>query len=400
MIRALLICSDASRGREVTAALGRLPAFELVRALDDYPSPTDLLRLVGIRKINLVILDVGQVDTGQFSSVKVLAAALDNLTPGFPIITLGDPDSLRLLPELMHLGIRDHLTPPFDATALAEAVGAARQRMEAHPLPTVRAAELYAFLPAKPGVGTTTIAMSASCAAAENLGFRTLLLDCDLAAGPVRFLLKLGNSASLVDAVSHAGNLDADLWGQMIGKWGKLEVLHAGRLDPPPIPDLDGLQRVLSMARDQYEVICADLASSIDPFSVAVMRESRKIFLVTTPEIVPLYLAASRLRRLAELGLEDRVNLLLNRKTTRGLSDNDVADAVGIPVSRTFSNEYTTVRDSILGAAPVSQDSPLGRSILDLARSFTASPEPKPAKRGGKFLEFFHISHAGEHHLV
>ena len=78
----------------------------------------------------------------------------------------------------------------------------------------------------------------------------------------------------------------------MVGHWGRLEVLHAGRLDPPQEMDLEGLQRVLTAARAQYEVICADLASSMDLFSVALMRESRRIFLVTTPEVVPLYLAA------------------------------------------------------------------------------------------------------------
>lgn len=391
MLRALLISSDDARRREVAAALGRIPDLEIVRELTEYPSPSDLLRIVRLRKADLLILGADQPPR-----VKALAATLDNLMPGFPIITIGGPDSLNLLPDLMHLGIRDHLVPPFDGPSLADAVSAARRRLDTHPFATVRSADLYSFLPAKPGVGTSTIALSTSCAAAENLGFRTLLLDCDLAAGAIKFLLKLGNTASLVDALSHAGNLDEDLWTQMVGKRDKLEVLHSGRLDPPPSPDLAGLQRVLSMARDQYDVICADLASSIDPFSTALMRESRRIFLVTTPEVVPLYLAASRLRRLSELGLGDRVSLLLNRKTKKGMSDNDVAESVGIPVSNTFSNEYETVCDSIMEAAPVSQDSPLGQSILNLARSFAPSGDRKPASRGTKFLEFFHVSHAHE----
>jgi len=36
--------------------------------------------------------------------------------------------------------------------------------------------------------------------------------------------------------------------------------------------------------------------------------------MVTTPELVPLYLAEDRLRHLKELGLADKVSLLLNRK--------------------------------------------------------------------------------------
>ncbi|HVO98548.1 MAG TPA: hypothetical protein VMT15_10805 [Bryobacteraceae bacterium] len=386
MLRTLLISPEGARGRELIAAIAKVPEVEVVRALSEYPSENDLLRIVRLRKADLLILDVADL-----ARAKAVASVLDRLMPGFPVITIGGSDSLAVLAELMHVGIRDHLTPPFDGPALAEAIEIARRRLATSPVARVREADIYSFLPAKPGVGTSTIAVSASCAAAENLGLKTLLLDCDLAAGTIKFLLKLGNTASLIDAVAHAGNLDEDLWSQMIGKWEKLEVLHAGLLDPPPEVDLMGLQKVLAMARDQYEVICADLASSIDSFSTAIMRESRRIFLVTTPELVPLHLTSARVRRLTELGLDDRLALLLNRKTRGGLSDQAVADAVGIPVSHTFPNEYVAVNHSIMEASPVTPHTPLGQSILELARSLAPHGESKPASAGRKFLEFFHI---------
>ena len=300
----------------------------------------------------------------------------------------------------MHMGVRDHLTLPVSAAALAEAIESARRRLETHPLARIKLSDLYTFLPAKPGVGTTTIGLSTSCALAEEVGARTLLLDCDLAAGAIQFLLKLGPSASFVDAVNHAGNLDEDLWSQMVGHWGKLEVLHAGRLDPPPALDLDGLQRVLTAARAQYEVICADLPSSMDEFSVALMRESRRIFLVTTPEVVPLYLAASRLRRLKELGLGERVSLLLNRKFSSKLGDDQVSAMVGLPVMYRFSNDYKGVQSSILEAAPVAPETDLGHSILNLAHALAPHLQTKPAHPQRKFLEFFHVQHAGEETLA
>jgi hypothetical protein len=106
---------------------------------------------------------------------------------------------------------------------------------------------------------------------AEALDVKTLLLDCDLAAGTIQFLLKLGSTASLVDALEHAAALDEHLWHQMVGRWGdKLDVLHAGELDTRPGLDVPGIDRVLSMARGQYEVTCADLGSHFDPLSAPV----------------------------------------------------------------------------------------------------------------------------------
>jgi MinD-like ATPase involved in chromosome partitioning or flagellar assembly len=227
-----------------------------------------------------------------------------------------------------------------------------------------------------------------------ELGTRTLLLDCDLAAGTIKFLLKLGNSASIIDTLSHAENLDEDLWLQMVGTREKLDVLHAGELTPPPVIDLTSLQTVLSIARSQYEVICADLPSSLDQLSVALMRESRRIFVVTTPEVVPLHLAGKRVSALQKLGLGDRISVLLNRKTGRkgGLGDAEVANLVGLPVAITFSNDYPGVETAILKASPVSRDSELGESILNLAHSLTQHVGPTESPKRRKFLEFFHIS--------
>ena len=128
------------------------------------------------------------------------------------------------------------------------------------------------------------------------------------------------------------------------------------------------------------------------------MRESRRIFLVTTPEVIPLHFAAERMRSLKKLGLDDRVSLLLNRKTGRrdGLGDAEVARLVGLPIAVTFSNDYDGVGRAIVDASPVIRDTPLGQSILNLAHSLVPHLQPKPSPKQRKFLEFFHVSRSEE----
>ncbi|HLX42466.1 MAG TPA: hypothetical protein VKR43_03490 [Bryobacteraceae bacterium] len=348
-----------------------------------------------MRKLDCLFLEVDD-----FSRAAELLAFLDSSIPGFPVITLGSQKNFDLLPKLMRLGVREHLTSPIEFPALLEAVRSTEQHLKAHPVATPRLSDLYTFLPAKPGVGTSTIAVSVSCAIAEALGVRTLLMDCDLAAGAIQFLLKLGKSASIADALVHSENLDEGLWAQMVGKWEKLEVLHAGDLEPLPNPGMKDLQRVLGLARSQYDVICADVASSFDTFTVAMLRESRRIFLVTTPEIVALHMATERLRRLTELNLGDRVSLLLNRKSHSKFDDGEVARAVGIPVTHCFANDYAGVQSAILDASPIPHKSDLGQSVLDLAHSLAPQAEARPAVHPRKFLEFFHVSHAEDPDIV
>jgi Flp pilus assembly CpaE family ATPase len=164
------------------------------------------------------------------------------------------------------------------------------------------------------------------------------------------------------------------------------------------------LEVVLGFARAQYDTVCADLASSMDPFTVQIMREARRIFLVTTPELVPLYMAADRVRHLKELGLADKVSLLLNRKNPahRGLTDGEVAQLAGLPIAHQFSNDYPGVQGAILEGVPVSQRSSLGQSIMALARSLVpaASGHDAHAAHHRKFLEFFHVPPARDHETV
>jgi len=61
-------------------------------------------------------------------------------------------------------------------------------------------------------------------------------------------------------------------------------------------------------------------------------------------------------------------------------------------VSHTFSNDYDGVGRTILQGGPISHNSPLGESILDLARGLVPERVPRqPTSKSRRFLEFFHV---------
>ncbi len=399
-MRAFLIGPNQTLNRELAAVLSSFPDVQLIRQIEAYPDPDDLMRIIRARRPEVLFLSVDD-----FPRFEVLVAAIDDTLPGLPVISFGAVrDPLDLIPKLMHLGVREYLAAPIAQDQLSRAIAATTAQLSKHPAPMVRLADLNAFLPAKPGVGSSTIAISTSCALAHELNIRTILLDCDLAAGVTKFLLKLGESSSLVNAMEHADSLDEDMWSQMVGNWDGLDILHAGELDPPTTLTSAGLDQVLGLARAQYDTICADLASSMDPFSVQIMREARRILLVTTPELVPLHMAADRLRHLGELGLADKVSLLLNRKNPMrwGLPDGEVERLVGIRISHRFANDYPVVQNAFLEGTPVSYRSSLGQSIMELARSLAPEGPHRdiaPAEHR-KFLQFFHVPSSRAHDVV
>jgi len=399
-MRTIVAVPDQALKNNLMTALAEFPEIEVVRQIALYPEPDDFLRIIRARKPDFVFLSVED-----FPKFQVLAAAIDDRMPGLPVISVArEADPVLVIPKLMHLGVREFLAWPITAGKLGEIIASIAGQLVKHPPPLVRLGDLYAFFPAKPGVGSSTLAVSTSCALADELHVRTLLLDCDLMAGVTKFLLKLGPSSSIVNALEHADTLDEDLWTQMVGHWDGLEVLHAGELAPPAVLTSASLEVVLGFARGLYDTICADLASSLDPFTVQIMHEARRIFMVTTPELVPLYLAADRLKHLKDLGLADKVSLLLNRKNPlhRGLSDIEASQLVGLPIAHKFSNDYLGVQGAILEGVPVPHRSSLGQSIMALARSLApnVSKEHAPPTRPRKFLEFFHVPSARDRETI
>jgi Flp pilus assembly CpaE family ATPase len=395
-MRILAIVPEKALRQELEEQLLSVPSLELTRSLGAFPELDELLRTIRIQKPDFLIASVADL-----SKIEPILANLDDLMPGLPIVGIAAAVDPALAHKLVHLRIREYLETPITRAKLVELAEFLARQLKKHPSPVSRSADLYSFFPAKPGVGTTTIAVGVSCALADEFAARTLLLDCDLAAGIVNFHLKLGNSASIVDALSHGSSLDEDLWRQMVARRDKLEVLHAGGLHlPPPIPS-ENVLNLLAFARAQYEVVCADLPSEIDEFSIEMLRESRRIFLVTTPEVAPLHLAQVRLKAFNDLGLADRVSLILNRKDRwRGhLGSAEVEKAVGIPVAYCIGNDYQTVSDAVINAAAIPSATALGQSILALAQSLLPDParRPIPQHPTRRFLEFFHVPETASH---
>jgi len=399
-MRVLSIVPNDELRRELEAGLKTIPGVQVARSLSAFPDLDELLRGIRVHVPDCLILSVEE-----FSKIEGLLNNVDSQLPGLPMVAVAGEIDEQLVLHLMRLGVRECLVAPITREKLVETVSLLEKQRKKHPTPVSRPADLYSFFPAKPGVGTTTVALSVSCALAEDLSIPTLLMDCDLAAGIVRFHLKLANTTSILDALRHGENLDEDMWRQLVGHWHKLDTLHAGELNAVPHINLEGFPRLLAMARAQYEVVCADLASDLNEFSIELLRESRRIFLVTTPEIAALHLAQVRVKSFTELGVTDRVSLVLNRKDHwhGHLDPAEAAQAVGMPVSYVIGNDYNACTDALVRASGVPTASDIGKSIIQLAQSLSAECSKKPlspADRGHRFLEFFHISQAGDPTMV
>jgi len=153
-----------------------------------------------------------------------------------------------------------------------------------------------------------------------------LLTDFDLNSGMVRFMLKLDNSYCVTDAAEHSLDMDESLWPTMVTTLDKLDVLHAGKLNPDFRVEPTQIRHLMEFMRRNYGALCFDLSGNLERYSLEIMHESKRIFLVCTPEIPSLHLAREKYMYLKQLDLADRgwvqplAGLQLAQDGVRGLA--------------------------------------------------------------------------------
>jgi pilus assembly protein CpaE len=294
----------------------------------------------------------------------------------------------------MRAGVREFLAPPFNRQHVSELSARLSETAEKRPPEVENSDLIFSFLPSKAGVGASTVALNTACALSRLPDMDVLLADFDLNSGMQRFMLKLDTAFSLVDAVEHAAHMDENLWPQLVAAAGKLSVLHAGKMNPGYRIEPAQVRHLLEFVRRNYHAVCIDLSGNMEKYSIEVMHESKRIFLVCTPEIPSLHLAREKYQYLRGLDLGDRVSVLLNREQKRNvISSAQVEKLLGMPVHMSFPNDYVGVHRALTDGRHVDSNSELGKQFSKLARSLADRPAVK-GEAPKKFLEYFSVTPA------
>lgn len=398
MLRSIIICPDLELSESLQANLLDLGHVAVLKAVDKYPHTHELLRMVRTNGPQIIFLSLQQIDR----ALEVIKE-LEQSAPGVQFVAISRTTDPQVLIDVMRVGIREFLSLPFNLQVLADCIGRLREVLDKRPVVMDSTDLLFSFLPSKAGSGTSTLAVNAAMAMSRLHDTKVLLTDLDLNCGMIRFMLKLENEYSIVDAAEHSLAMDENLWPQLVSSMGNLDVLHAGRINPSFRLEGTHVRHLLDFARRNYRAICVDLSGNMEKFSLEIMLESKKIFLVCTPEIPSLHLAREKYLFLKNIELGDRVSVLLNRCTKRNqvISPEQIENLLGMPVTMTFPNDYHGVHTALTAGKQVEANSELGRHFHNLAETMldgktvapgSAAPAAKAKKKG--LLDLFNFKPA------
>ena len=227
MLQCIVICPDQELAARLETAITATGEVSIGRTLHSYPNSIDLVRLVRAQAPQIVFLSFESLDRA-----LELVRFLESEASGLQIIAVHRIMDQKVLRETMRSGVREFVADPFDRQSILDALRTVHDLIQRKP-PTIETTnEIFAFLPSKAGAGTSTLALNVSAAMARRPGMQVLLSDFDLNSGMMRFMLKLQNEYSVIDAAENALRIDEHLWPQLVTSIGMMDVLHAGRINP------------------------------------------------------------------------------------------------------------------------------------------------------------------------
>jgi len=363
MLRTAIIMPDRKRSKQLILALETVGGVAVKRAMEEYPSIGELLRCLRSSVVDVLFLSFEDVQ-----KARDIAKALEIEFPTMQLVGVHGVPNAETLRESMRLGIREPLWEPFEERSIAELLSRLKERVDRYSAQHGIPSQLLCFLPSKPGVGASTIALNVGAALAARPESSTLLADFDLCAGMVRFLLRLNNKSSLTDAIELASELDDQLWPQLVTRRKGLDVLHSGDMKPNHYVAPGRVSELLSFLRRRYKFICADLSGNFERHSLDLLQESTAIFLVCAPELSSLHLAREKMDCLRRLDVAASVSVILNRVPKKSLfSAQQVEEFLGTPISQVLTNDYESVHRSFMAGTIVSRSSLLGKQFTQLA---------------------------------
>ena len=214
------------------------------------------------RSPDILIIDLSGID----NAVSQLHSLAEVCEPGVTVIAVGDRNDVSLYRNVLHAGVSDYIFKPLTPQLLANALTARAHTGDAAPV-AKKLGTMAAFIGARGGVGTTTLAVNLAWYLANRQSRRVALVDLDVQNGDCALALNLTATAGLRDALANPQRVDNTLLERvMIPHGERLFVLSSEE----PLRDevhftADAVETLLSALREQFHHVIVDVPRTPSP---------------------------------------------------------------------------------------------------------------------------------------
>jgi len=272
----------------------------------------------------------------------------------------------------------------------ADSVGEAISRIIAQRTSPV-GGQMFAFVGAKGGVGTTTLAVNVAAALARGHD-STLFIDLHPAYGDASVLLGAEPRFSLVDALDNTHRLDLAFFNGLTTQTKTGVTLLASSDHAPTTPiDVHRIRLLLDFAVRNYRYTVLDVPRS-NPAMLDALEAAASILVVTNQELASVRGACRVFEGLSRYARE-KVSVVVSRfDKSADIGTEDIEQAVHTPLRFMFPSDYWLALQALNAGRPFVLDgsSKLASAVLAFARELSgeAPREAVPSKSSAMFSRF------------
>lgn len=378
-ITVALLGPDEQRRRVIASALGIHEGLR-VKEFSSYPPRLEELPQALAQQYDVIILDVDS----NTDFACALAEALSATGRTYVMAYSGQAD-MKLALRLMRVGVREFFTMPLDP---AEVTAALRRAASFQPGPATDGGKsrgkLFVFLGTKGGCGVTTLASNFALSLFQESECETLLIDLGLPLGDVAINLGLTTEYSLEPALQHPERLDMAMLSTLISKHSSgLSVLAAPLELPEKQPTKEAMDKLIAVARENFQYIVVDAGSRTDLMDSALFDELATVYLITQVGITEMR-NANRMILKYFAHRDDNLQIVLNRFKSSDLlfDEAQINKALTRAAQWKIPDDYAAARRTRNTPTPLALvDSAISQTLHQMAKA-AGGIVPEKSKKG------------------
>jgi pilus assembly protein CpaE len=214
-----------------------------------------------------------------------LASLAEVCQPDTKVVVLGHANDVVLYRELMRQGVSEYVVAPFAPLQIVEAVASLYRNERAVPVGRV-----IAFVGAKGGTGSSTIAHNCGWEFARAADTETTIIDLDLAFGTAALNFNVDASGGIMEAIAQPDRVDGLLLDRLLVPLGdKLSLLGgSGGVDTDFLIEAHVIETILVAMRTSVPVIVVDIPNVWAPWVKFTLLHADQIIVTAEPELASL----------------------------------------------------------------------------------------------------------------
>lgn len=230
----------------------------------------------------LLVLETGMRGRELFQQLDELAAVCE---PDTKVIIIGAANDITLYRELMKRGVSEYLVPPMTPLHLISTISGLFLDPEA-PF----AGKSIAFIGAKGGVGSSTIAHNMAWQLTEGLRSDAVLMDLDLSFGTAGLDFNQDPAQTIAQALEEPDRLDDALLDRLLVRCTeRLSLFSApATLDNDWDYNTESYEAVIDQVRRQAPFVILDLPHAWSPWVRQTLLSADQVVVTVTPDLASL----------------------------------------------------------------------------------------------------------------